>query len=856
MSTRNSVRMDPVHVRPGMRLSWAFAVAIAWSLVLVPAAVAAAPGQVGYARLTHACPPPQAGSATCFAIVRRPVAAEAADSPGVHSYLLGAGAASSGPAGGLTPGQLASAYAYDPTGGSGQTVAIVDAYDDPKIEEDLAVFDSHYGLGECTKADGCFRKVNQDGSESPADLPSVDETGWSQEIALDVEMVRAVCRGCRILLVEANGSDDEDLAKAVDEAVALGATEVSNSYGGPEAGIGSEQQMAYDHPGVVITAAGGDYGYDDWNYWLLGYEPPGMPNAPASLPSVVSVGGTSLKLKANGTRASETVWNDDGVNDEKEFGAGYVTTSGCSTIFTAPLWQQDASGFSAAGCGDKRLSVDVSADGDPYTGFDIYDNFNYCQAGTECHEEVQEEIERYGGWETLGGTSVGTPLIASLYALAGGAEGMKYPALALYGHLGDAASLYDVTVGGDGLCDGEPASVCGRPNTERGNVYDCEETSACDARTGYDGPSGVGTPNGLEAFKPLLPTAVITPPASVRAAVPASFSASRSSDPYPGGSVTSYSWSWGDGSSNSSGIAPTHTYSTAGEYTLTLTVTDDYGLVSLPVSAPVTVLARTVKEIEEETLAKKKAEEEALAKKRGEEEMAARKAEEEALAKKAEEEAAVAKKAEEELVAGEKAEEEREATRKISEELALLELHAEEATTARLHEAEAAAEKTAEELAAAGKKLEAEVAAAAVERRHEEEAKVEVLSIREASPDANIASAPLRASSSGAVIVRIGCASADTRCTGTVTLRTLKALVGAGRSKPTILTLGSGGFTVAGGKVVTVVLHLSGRLRALLERSHELRVRVTIAAHDPAGATHTDQALTTLFAPSATRGKR
>jgi PKD domain/Subtilase family len=771
--------MDPVHVRPGMRLSWLLTAAIAWSLTLVPAASAAAPGQVGYARLTHACPPPEAGSATCFAIVRRPVAAKAAASPGVRPYLVGAGSGA-GPADGFTPGQLASAYEYDPTGGSGQTVAVVDAYDDPKIEEDLAVFDSHYGLGECTRADGCFRKVNQDGSENPATLPSVDETGWSQEIALDVEMVRAVCRGCKILLVEADGSDDEDLAKAVDEAVALGATEVSNSYGGPEVGMGSEQQAAYNHPGVVITAAGGDYGYDNWNYVFLEDEPPGMPNAPASLPSVVSVGGTSLKLNTNGARVSETVWNDDGLYDENEYGAGYVTTSGCSTIFTAPLWQQDASGFSAAGCGDKRLSVDVSADGDPYTGFDIYDNFNFCEVGTECHEEVQEEIERYGGWETLGGTSVGTPLIASLYALAGGANGVKYPALTLYGHLGDASALYDVTVGGDGLCDGEPRSICGRPNTELGFTYDCEGTSACDARTGYDGPSGVGTPNGLEAFTPLLPTAVITPPESVRAEVLSSFSASQSSDPYPGGSVTSYSWSWGDGSPDGSGVAATHTYRVAGEYTLTLTVTDDYGLVSLPVTEPVTVLARTAKEVEEETLAKKKPEEEAPVSKL-----------------------------------------------------------------------------KAEELAVAVKTLEAEIAAAALKHRQEEEAKVAVLAIKEASPDADIASTPLRANSSGVVSIRIGCLSADTKCTGTVTLRTLKALdAGSGKSKPTILTLGTGGFTLVGGKVVTVVLHLSGKLRALLERSHELRVRVTISAHDPAGATHTDQTITTLLAPKATHAKR
>ena len=266
------------------------------------------------------------------------MAASASAAAGVHPYVAGGGSASSGPAGGLTPADLASAYNYDPTGGSGQTVAIVDAYDDPRIEEDLATFDGHYGLGECTKADGCFRKVNQYGSESQASLPPTDETGWSQEISLDVEIVRAVCRGCKILLVEAESAAYENLARAVDEAVALGATEVSNSYGGPEEGMGTSARAAYDHPGVVITGAGGDYGYDDWNYPLLGYEPPGMPNAPASLPTVVSVGGTSLRLNENGTRASETVWNDDGPYDENELGAGYVTTSGCSTLFTAEPW--------------------------------------------------------------------------------------------------------------------------------------------------------------------------------------------------------------------------------------------------------------------------------------------------------------------------------------------------------------------------------------------------------------------------------------------------------------------------------------------------------------------------------------
>src|ERR1700733_6199334 len=767
------VRMDPRSLRVRISGLCALARVLAISLTAMSSVAMAAPKRIGYARLTHACPPPPAGSATCFAVVREPIPASvsaASPASGIYPYAIGAGSASAGPAGGLTPGELASAYGYSPAGGSGQTVAIVDAYDDPKIEEDLAEFDNHYGLGQCTKANGCFRKVNQAGSESAAALPATDESGWSQEISLDVEMVRSVCHGCKILLVEANGADDSDLATAVNEAVALGATEVSNSYGGPEAGMDAQQRTAYNHPGVVITAAGGDYGYDNWNYLLLETEPPGMPNAPASLPSVVAVGGTSLNLNSGGERASETVWNDDGFFDEHELNAGYVTTSGCSTLFVAQLWQQNADGFSAAGCGDKRLSVDVSADGDPLTGFDVYDTFDYCKPSTECEATVQKEIERFGGWETFGGTSLGAPLIASLYALAGGANGVKYPALSLYGHLGEASSLYDVTEGGNGVCDGESVLFCGQPNRELGFVLDCEETSACDARSGFDGPSGVGTPNGLRAFTPRIPTAVITAPSSARVEAPIAFSASGSSDPYPGGSLTSYSWNWGDGSPTSSGVAPTHSYHAAGEYTVTLIVTDNYGLVSTPAVESVQVVARTTMEIGQEA----------------------------AITKAAEEQVADAKKHEEE-----------------TDEIA---------------------------------------AAAAKSRQEEEAARIQVLGIQEASPDVALARKPLRANAVGVVALKLSCPAGDTKCTGALTLRTQKAITstaGARRAKPAVFTFGTATFTIAGGKVVTVLLHLSNKARALLERLHMLAVRATIVAHSPAGATHTAQAVTMLLAPRA-----
>ncbi len=119
------------------------------------------------------------------------------------------------------------------------------------------------------------------------------------------------------------------------------------------------------------------------------------------------------------------------------------------------------------------------------------------------------------------------------------------------------------------------------PDASHGDV-DCEGTTACDTAPGYDGPSGVGTPDGLEMFKPLHPTAVITPPSSLTEGVAAAFSAASSSDPYPGGSIESYSWNWGDGTADSSGVSPTHTYATAGHYTVTLTVTDNYSLTSAP----------------------------------------------------------------------------------------------------------------------------------------------------------------------------------------------------------------------------------------------------------------------------------
>ena len=144
---------------------------------------------------------------------------------------------------------------------------------------------------------------------------------------------------------------------------------------------------------------------------------------------MVAVGGTTLKLNASGKRQSETVWNGNGPFDASEFAEG-ATGGGCSTLFTAEPWQQATPGYAATGCGGKRVAADVSAVADPNTGFDIYDSYN---CGAACEAEGEGE-----GWLTIGGTSVSTPLISSLYALAGGSNGVEYPPLTLYGHLGES----------------------------------------------------------------------------------------------------------------------------------------------------------------------------------------------------------------------------------------------------------------------------------------------------------------------------------------------------------------------------------------------------------------------------------
>jgi subtilase family serine protease len=333
-------------------------------------------------------------------------------------------AKTSGTPSGFGPADLQSAYKLaSSTGGTGMTVALVDAYGYPNAESDLATYRAEYKLPACTTANGCFKKVNQNGVQGS--YPQAN-SGWATEQALDVDMVSAICPNCKIVLVEANSSQQSDLDAAVDTAAALGANAISNSYGGNENNE-SANDTHYDHPGVAITASSGDNGY--------GVE------FPASSQYVTAVGGTHLVKDATNSRGwTETVWT----------GAG----SGCSKYVAKPSWQKDT------GC-SMRTVADVAAVADPYTGVAVYETFN-----------------RRGGWQVYGGTSVASPIIASVYALSGDSFASS-DAVGSAWIYANASSLFDVTSGSNGSCGG---------------------SYLCTAETGYDGPTGLGTPDGSSAF--------------------------------------------------------------------------------------------------------------------------------------------------------------------------------------------------------------------------------------------------------------------------------------------------------------------------------------------------------------------
>ena len=297
---------------------------------------------------------------------------------------------------GFGPTDLASAYDV-PTGlAPAATIAIVDAMDDPNAEADLAVYRSMYGLPACTTANGCFTKVGQGGT---GELPAAD-AGWAVEVALDLDMVSALCPSCKIVLVEASSASGSALGIAENTAASFKPVAISNSWGGGESATEAQQDALYfDHPGVFIAFSAGDDGYG------AAY--------PATSAKVTAVGGTSL-ARASTTRGwSESAWSSGG--------------SGCSAYVAKPSFQRDT------GC-KTRMAADVAAVGDPQTGVAFYTTYGGTSSGSR-------------GWLVAGGTSVSAPVVAAIFARTGAAATATNAFS--YAH---PAAFHDVTSGSNGTC--------------------------------------------------------------------------------------------------------------------------------------------------------------------------------------------------------------------------------------------------------------------------------------------------------------------------------------------------------------------------------------------------------------------
>jgi subtilase family serine protease len=297
---------------------------------------------------------------------------------------------------GLSPATIKSVYSFSTssTAGAGKTIAIVDAFDDPTAESDLAVFSSQYGLPACTTANGCFRKVNQNGGTS---YPRKD-SGWALEISLDVQWAHAIAPGAKILLVEATNNSFTNLLAAEDYAKAH-AQYVSNSWGASEFSGENSYDSHFAQSGVSFFVSAGDAGLPA--------------EYPSASPNVISVGGTTLHF-SGGNFTSETGWSGGG--------------GGCSAYETATSAQSSFNGYAQVNCRGKRATPDVSLDADPASGVSVYDTTRY---------------QGQQGWFTIGGTSASSPMWAARSAVAGAVVSSAY----VYGN---SITYRDITSGNNG----------------------------------------------------------------------------------------------------------------------------------------------------------------------------------------------------------------------------------------------------------------------------------------------------------------------------------------------------------------------------------------------------------------------
>lgn len=305
---------------------------------------------------------------------------------------------------GFTPQQMQLAYGFSqiPQQGEGQIIAIIDAYDNPNAEADLAVFNETFSLPACTTENGCFTKVYANGSPPPGD------SGWGTEISLDIQWAHAIAPKAKILLVEAGDAYLNSLFKAIAVAVQKGASVISMSWGGNEFPEQTQFDAHFNIPNVSFIAASGDYGTGTIY--------------PSTSPYVIAVGGTSLFTDAAGNYQSEKAWDGSG--------------GGLSDYETEPNYQTN---FPLPKNPSKVRGVpDVAYNADPDTGVSVYDSYGE------------------GGWIVVGGTSAGAPQWAALIAIAKSATSQQIDVsnTTLYNAAKKnyALNYNDVTTGSNGSC--------------------------------------------------------------------------------------------------------------------------------------------------------------------------------------------------------------------------------------------------------------------------------------------------------------------------------------------------------------------------------------------------------------------
>ena len=351
------------------------------------------------------------------------------------------------------PSDLASAYNLPSSSSSTSTIAIIDAGVDGNLEKDLATYRSTYGLPECSTSNGCLTLENYTGGAQPAPQTSGSGASAEEQIAvetsLDMDMASAACASCHLLEISIPWQDGEndndtstsDFATAVKTAVAAGASSISISYGytATSANTSGGELSAFNQKGVAITVSTGDSGFNGGTHQSW----------PSDLPTVVAVGGTTLNGPGN-----ETAWSGGG--------------SGCETNFSSATGQPSAV---TQACGGHRAAADVSADADPNTGLAVYDTY-------------APSTGQAPNWTVVGGTSASAPFIGGLFARAGNLSSVNGPNT-LYA--ADASNFNDITSGNN-----EQNDQCAN--------YPSLSASVCNAGTGWDGPTGLGSPKGLGAF--------------------------------------------------------------------------------------------------------------------------------------------------------------------------------------------------------------------------------------------------------------------------------------------------------------------------------------------------------------------